>query len=613
LAVLRTAGQTKRDNVTASESFLLYRTLREMNLSKMVAQDVPLFLSLLADLFPNVQPPSKAEYPALEAALRNSIEANKLVYHPSWVGKVMQLYDTTLVRHGIMLVGPTGGGKTQIFKNLRSSLEATTGVTHKDVRLNPKAIRAQEMYGEIDPLSGEWTTGVFAAIWAKYNNRSNNYNTWIIADGPVDAIWIEDLNTVLDDNKILTLANGDRIPMTPNVKMMFEVETLVNASPATVSRAGIIYVSDTDLDWSATVEGWVRKQPSSMQTQLRLLFTKYMGASSPIDPGHCIDWINRNVSQVMSTSRVGITTGLCDLFKGLTEGKGAIDISVDTETRIEKIFIYCLFWSVGGLLEADDRIKFHEYIKTCDKSIAEMMPKCKQGETVYEYYISELTGDWTLWKPPVWRYPTGVEKLDFSNLLVPTMDSTRACYILQHLHKQKKAICMVGGEGTAKTSTALMFFRTLDATEMMIKRVNFSSATTPFMCQSAIEVELEKRGGRSFGPPGGKAMTIFMDDLSMPEINTWGDQPTLEMVRLIVEYGGFCFLDKDKRGDFKVCEDLQYMAAMQHPGSGKNDIPNRLKRNFFIFNMVLPSITSSILFQLYNKHLVITLILFLCS
>ncbi len=162
-----------------------------------------------------------------------------------------------------MLVGPSGGGKTQIFKNLRASLDVTTGTTHKDVRLNPKAIRAQEMYGEMDPLSGEWTTGVFAAMWAKYNNRANAYNTWIIADGPVDAIWIEDLNTVLDDNKILTLANGDRIPMTANVKIMFEVETLVNASPATVSRAGIIFVSETDLDWTPTVEGWIRKQPNS--------------------------------------------------------------------------------------------------------------------------------------------------------------------------------------------------------------------------------------------------------------------------------------------------------------------------------------------------------------
>ena len=104
--------------------------------------------------------------------------------------------------------------------------------------LNPKAIRAQQMYGEVDPVSQEWTTGVFAAMWAKACNRDNPYNTWITADGPVDAIWIEDLNTVLDDNKILTLANGDRMPMTDNVKMMFEVETLKNASPATVSGGG---------------------------------------------------------------------------------------------------------------------------------------------------------------------------------------------------------------------------------------------------------------------------------------------------------------------------------------------------------------------------------------
>ncbi|CAM9769809.1 unnamed protein product, partial [Choristocarpus tenellus] len=208
----------------------------------------------------------------------------------------IQLYETTLVRHGIMLVGPTGGGKTKIFKCLRMALDKTMGITHKDSRFNPKAIRAQEMYGEVDPLSGEWNTGVFAAMWAKYNNRANAYNTWIIADGPVDAIWIEDLNTVLDDNKILTLANGDRMPMTDNVKAMFEVETLVNASPATVSRAGIIFVSDTDLDWSPVMEGWVRKRPAAEQDILRDLFQKWMGESEPTNPGHCMDYLNRNTS-----------------------------------------------------------------------------------------------------------------------------------------------------------------------------------------------------------------------------------------------------------------------------------------------------------------------------
>ena len=103
------------------------------------------------------------------------------------------------------------------------------------------------MYG-VKNFAGEWTPGIFSEIWRKANEKKpNKAINWIVNDGPVDAIWIENLNTVLDDNKVLTLANGDRLFMLDSVKMVFEVENLNNASPATVSRCGQIYVSPEDL------------------------------------------------------------------------------------------------------------------------------------------------------------------------------------------------------------------------------------------------------------------------------------------------------------------------------------------------------------------------------
>jgi dynein heavy chain len=124
---------------------------------------------------------------------------------------------------------------------------------------------------------------------------------------------------------------------------------------------------------------------------------------------------------------------------------------------------------------------------------------------------------------------------------------------------------------------------------MLLKIINFSSATTPRMFQDSIDGEIEKKTGRTFCPPGGCRMTVFIDDMSMPFVNDWGDQTTLEILREVIELEGYYFLAKENRGDFKQIEDLQFLGAMNHPGGGRNDIPNRLKRHFFLLNMTSPS------------------------
>eukprot|EP01031_Cornospumella_fuschlensis_P048822 gene48822-59779_t len=283
------------------------------------------------------------------------------------------------------------------------------------------------------------------------------------------------------------------------------------------------------------------------------------------------------------------------------------DLATTNDTlaiELERLFLYALSWAVGGLLETDDRMKFTTYLsqKAGSSAALTVLPKMDApGDSIFDFRINTDAVDWERWATPHWEYPINIEEPDFSSMLVPTIETTRASYILTRLHAKQRGVMMTGSSGTAKTSTALMFFDSIQSENMRIKKLCFSSATSPAMLQAAIESELDKRGGKSFGPPGGKVMTVFMDDLSMPERNSWGDQPTLEFVRQLVETSGFCFLDKDKRGDLKHIEDLQYIAAMGHPSGGRQDIPNRLKRHFFIFNMILPS--SQAINEIYGQML----------
>lgn len=347
LSVLRTLGSQKRSNPSDTEETIVMRVLRDMNVSKLIDEDEVLFVSLVDDMFPGIKLTTNV-YKELQRSILKVCEESGYVNNPEWNLKVVQLYETSLVRHGLMLMGPTGSGKTSCTLCMLRCF-TKMGRFHKEMRMNPKAITAPQMFGRLDVATNDWTDGIFSTLWRRSLKVPPNQNCWIVLDGPVDAVWIENLNSVLDDNKTLTLANGDRIKMAGNSKLVFEPDNVDNASPATVSRVGMVFTSSSVLSWKIYMEAWLLKQqPDERDVYRRCYEALYDDAHTFLQ--------SRLVAKMKILEAIYIRQML-DIIDGLL-----LDIASRSERALERMFLFSLMWSLGAVLEINEREKFEEFL-----------------------------------------------------------------------------------------------------------------------------------------------------------------------------------------------------------------------------------------------------------
>ncbi|VVC95448.1 unnamed protein product [Leptidea sinapis] len=489
-SVLLASGALKKNYPEKDESQLVLRAIIDVNMPKFLSQDVPLFMGIYSDLFPGVDIPQPDRAELLKCILKE-LEKRNLQATEWYLEKIIQIYEMMLVRHGFMIVGPPMGGKTQAYQTLAESLRALQLMKppprHKEFGaiyriLNPKAITMGQLYGCFDPASHEWSDGVLAIAFREYAMSITRDRKWILFDGPVDAVWIENMNTVLDDNKKLCLMSGE-----------------------------IIQVSSTC--------GW-----RAFLTSYNVLLTKKLIPEQYELIQELIDWlvpamfefIQLKCHHFVQVGEIHQFFSFTRLFTCLLEG----------ETQFSTIWLQCTFvfsllWGIAPSITGDSRKGFDTFFRKLLDGQNTAYPKPKSfkltknqlfqdKDTVFDFvYDKRNNGTWIPWAELEKEAPLPANA-KVNDLIILTNENACLRFFVSRMVKSKIPILLVGPTGTGKSSLVLNFLLSLPK---------------------------EKRRKGVFGPSMGKKCVLFVDDLSMPQKEQYGAQPPLELLRQWIDHG----------------------------------------------------------------------------
>ncbi|XP_044928668.1 dynein axonemal heavy chain 3 isoform X4 [Mustela putorius furo] len=620
-SVLTAAGNLKLKYPEEDESVLLLRALLDVNLAKFLAQDVPLFQGIISDLFPGVVLP-KPDYEVFIEVLNENIKKMKLQPVPWFIGKIIQIYEMMLVRHGFMIVGDPMGGKTCAYKVLAAALGDLYEAKQMDEFaveyeiINPKAITMGQLYGCFDQVSHEWTDGILANTFREQASSVSDERKWIIFDGPVDAVWIENMNTVLDDNKKLCLMSGEIIQMSPKMSLIFEPADLEQASPATVSRCGMIYMEPHQLGWKPLKDSYMDTLPASLTEEHKeLVNDMFMWLVQP-----CLEFIRLQCKFVVQTSPIHLVFSMMRLYSSLFDEIKKIDeeerelheglTSQQIFLWLQGLFLFALVWTVAGTINADSRKKFDLFFRNLIMGMDDNNPRPKSVKltknnifpergSIYDFYfLKQGSGHWYTWTDYITKEEERIPaNAKVSELIISTMETARQSFFLKTYVDHEIPVLFVGPTGTGKSAITNNFLLHLPKSTYLPNFINFSARTSANQTQDIIMSKLDRRRKGLFGPPLGKKAVVFVDDLNMPAKEVYGAQPPIELLRQWIDHG--YWFDKKDTSRLDIV-DVLLVTAMGPPGGGRNDITGRFTRHLNILSInafeddILTKIFSSI-------------------
>jgi dynein heavy chain 1 len=604
----------------AGEQAILVKSICGTIVPKLVSADIPLFTTLLQAVFPKCELSAPTDKRLLEEIKKIASKKN-LVNGQNWIDKMMQLYEIQNISHGVIMVGPAGTGKSTAWTTLREAMETTSTKRIKSYVIDPKALSKDELYGFLDNTTLEWTDGVFTSILRKIidNVRGEQQQThWIIFDGDVDPEWAENLNSTLDDNKLFTLPNGERLALTPNIRLMFEVDSLKHATLATVSRCGMVWFSEKVIGLEMHLENYWRRLGTEVLQQLSASvygrwkstqetaaesIKKFFVASEAGDETHliarCLEYVSGADHVMQYTLSRSLASMFCMLKHGISKlieyNDNHVDFPLDDgkiKAFMEKTLVYAMLWGFAGDLNLENRVAFgHEIGKHAH---AVELPL---GDLI-EYEPRVEGACWVNWSDRVPAVEMDAHKITKPDVVIQTVDTVRHTDVLSGWLGDHRPLILCGPPGAGKSMTLTSVLTAMPDFELVT--LNFSSST-------GIDLILRtlKHNCTAEKTPGGvvmrptvpnKWLVIFCDEINLPQDDAYQTQHVITFLRQISEHGGFW---RASDLSFVTLEKVQIIGACNPPeDAGRVKLTNRFLRHCPLMFVDFPSVSS--LRQIYG-------------
>ncbi|KAA6386939.1 MAG: putative Cytoplasmic dynein 2 heavy chain 1, partial [Streblomastix strix] len=547
------------------EEELVVQALKSNTLSKLTFNDSILFNSLLCDIFPSSRIVMQIEREELESAIKKSLTELKLGQITSQIDKIVQLEQALHQRMGVVLVGASGCGKSTLWKVLQKAYSFIQKPLHVHA-MNPKALPRSQLLGRLDLDTRKWHDGILSSRARLMSKESENIANWLVCDGDIDPEWIESLNSVLDDNRLLTLPSGERIQFQPGapVNFVFETDSLRFASPATVSRMAVIFLSDEDLGIEKLVDAWVRKETDNeKQDQLRQLSKELLIPSIEF-VANSLGFVTGNSqssSQINSTFILPTTlTGLVrnalshlvgcqnksQYSLGLIRGLGA-----NVNEQLQNEIIQFISKKTGLQLQGSGEkgVKSHAPLSLTlspdNKRLISFEDNCRQPDV------------------------EGVLQAENGELLLNTSEAQTIQSLFIPWIENGNHFLLVGPEGSGKH---MLLRETLNKLVTggggaEIAEVNCSTQTSANTLADAIKqhsIVLSSAKGRILRPRRGQRLVLFLSDLHLPRADKYDTVEPVAFAQQLVTYGGFFDTDLE----WTIVEGVQVIVTIVGKDSG---------------------------------------------